>query len=107
MGLSRLLIEAPLSWAAQNPHAIVPPVSPAAAEQRRLEQGANASDTEFKGLVLVHAQTSVEKVWANHGFVRDQSMGVWYEEGIEHIGMWKRLALHGSETDGRGKGMAA
>ena len=42
---------------------------------------------------MVHAQTTVEKVWSHHGFVKDESMGVWFEEGIEHIGMWKRIEL--------------
>ena len=91
LGLSRLLIDAALSWVAQNQQAIIPPLSPATAEQRKLELGHVPDDTVFRGLVLVHAQKTVEKVWSKHGFVRDEKMGVWFEEGIEHVGMWKRI----------------
>lgn len=42
-------------------------------------------------MVLVHAQVSVEKVWEKMGFVTDPRLGRWDEEGIEHLGMWKRV----------------
>ena len=48
---------------------------------------------EWKGLVLVHAQKEIERFWAGLGFVRDEGMGVWWEEGIEHVGMWRRVDL--------------
>lgn len=100
LGLSRLLIDAALSWVSQNSEAIIPPLSPATAEQHRLELGQDPEMVAFKGLVLVHAQTTVEKVWTRHGFVKDESMGVWFEEGIAHVGMWKRIDL---EPEGRKK----
>ncbi|KAL1302687.1 hypothetical protein AAFC00_003050 [Neodothiora populina] len=93
LGLSRLLIRAALSWISQNHEHVVPPLSPAAAEQRRLELGHDPEHNVFRGLVLIHAQTTVEKVYLSHGFVKDESMGTWFEEGIEHIGMWKRVEL--------------
>lgn len=43
--------------------------------------------------MLVHAQVAVEKVWKRYGFFKDESLGVWDEEGIDHIGMWRRLEL--------------
>ncbi|KAL9051130.1 MAG: hypothetical protein Q9162_006202 [Coniocarpon cinnabarinum] len=45
----------------------------------------------WKGLVLVHAQKHLEKTYAKWGFVRDDALGVWDEEGIDHIGMWRRV----------------
>lgn len=69
-------------------------MSPAAAEHRRLELGGGAEvDNVWNGLVLVHAQKDIEKVWNRYGFSKDDTMGVWDEEGIDHIGMWKRLDL--------------
>ena len=42
-------------------------------------------------LILVHAQREVQYFYQSQGFVLDVTMGTWVEEGIEHIGMWKRL----------------
>lgn len=101
LGLGRLLINAALSWASQNAQTILPPMSPAAAEQRKLELGGLAEvDDVWKGLVLVHAQAGIERVWTKFGFEKDESMGSWDEEGITHIGMWKRIEL---EPEGRKK----
>lgn len=69
-GLSRLLTEEAFRWLA-----------------------AHKSDigTEYNGLVLCHAQVVVEQMYARLGFVTDQKLGRWDEEGIEHLGMWKRV----------------
>ena len=53
----------------------------------------NGSSFDFKGLVLVHSQKGVQKVWRKYGFETDESMGTWDEEGIEHVGMWKRVDI--------------
>ncbi|KAE8151729.1 acyl-CoA N-acyltransferase [Aspergillus avenaceus] len=45
----------------------------------------------FRGLVLVHAQMSVVGLYEGLGFEVDEGMGRWHEEGIEHVGMWKRV----------------
>ena len=68
-------------------------MSPTAAEHRRLELGVSAEDDDhWKGLVLIHAQKAItDKVWSRYGFVQDDSLGEWDEEGITHVGMWKRL----------------
>lgn len=47
----------------------------------------------WKGLILVHAQKHLENTYAKWGFCKDDAMGVWSEEGIEHIGMWKRVRV--------------
>jgi hypothetical protein len=94
LGLARLLIDAALTWATQNEDKILPPTSPAAAEQRKLELGGGAEvEDVWRGLVLVHAQAHLEKYWALFGFVKDESMGTWEEENIKHVGMWKRVEL--------------
>lgn len=46
---------------------------------------------DFRGLICIHAQTGVQKVWRKYGFETDEGMGTWDEEGIEHVGMWKRV----------------
>jgi len=35
----------------------------------------------------------VQKFWHGLGFEKDQGMGEWDEEGIMHVGMWKRLSV--------------
>lgn len=57
-------------------------------------------DDVWKGLVLVHAQADIENVWKKFGFEKDESMGTWDEEGIVHLGMWKRIQM---EPEGRKK----
>lgn len=53
--------------------------------------------TTWTGLVLVHAQVDVEGMYARLGFERDEGMGRWMEEGIEHVGMWKRTSTSTSK----------
>ncbi|EXJ87415.1 hypothetical protein A1O3_04375 [Capronia epimyces CBS 606.96] len=50
------------------------------------------TSTGWNGLVLTHAQVAVEKMYSKLGFTADARLGQWDEEGIEHVGMWKRLA---------------
>lgn len=71
-GLTRILTEEAFRWLAANS-----------------EQIGNG----WEGLVLTHAQVDVEKVYQKLGFVTDDRLGRWQEEGIEHLGMWKRLRL--------------
>ena len=53
----------------------------------------NQISSQWKGLVLTHAQVSVEGLYTKLGFVTDERLGRWDEEGIEHLGMWRRLYL--------------
>lgn len=48
---------------------------------------------EWKGLVLAHAQKSVEGWYKGLGFELDEGMGRWWEEGIEHVAMWERVRV--------------
>lgn len=97
LGLSSLLLNAALQYAASHPDEILPPLSPTAAEQKKLEleKEGKSGDvvTRWEGLVLVHAQSGIEKLWKAWGFVRDETMGTWVEEGIEHVGMWRRIEV--------------
>ncbi|TKA70419.1 hypothetical protein B0A49_09219 [Cryomyces minteri] len=96
LGLARLLVNSALEWAAQNAETILPPPSPTSREQRKLAAGGDDADSgedRWNGLVLVHAQTGVQKVWEKWGFVKDEGMGVWDEEGIDHVGMWRRVEV--------------
>jgi len=91
MGLSRLLIKAALDHAAAHPEAIVPALSPAELEKQRLEGKAGA--LPWRGLVFIHAQKQVQGFWEKYGFKVDEGMGTWDEEGIEHVGMWRRIPI--------------
>lgn len=101
LGLARLLINAALEWAARSAAAILPPPDPAAAEAAREHaraEGRGADDVaaleSWRGLALVHAQRpAADRLWARFGFELDEGMGAWWEEGIEHVGMWRRIAV--------------
>lgn len=47
--------------------------------------------SEWKGLVFIHAQVGVMEWYAGLGFRVDEGVGRWFEEGIEHVGMWLRV----------------
>ncbi|CAL5867091.1 uncharacterized protein PFLUO_LOCUS1303 [Penicillium psychrofluorescens] len=88
-GLARQLVQTALDWAASHAKEID--------EAARLLAGrccdAEETPAPWKGLVLVHAQVDVEKMYAGLGFVTDESLGRWDEEGIEHVGMFRRLVV--------------
>jgi hypothetical protein len=67
-----------LEWAANNPRDI---------------SAALCTSERWAGLVLVHAQVQVEETYARMGFVKDDTMGKWVEEGITHVGMWKSVEV--------------
>jgi predicted GNAT family N-acyltransferase len=96
LGLSKLLYNAAVNWASQHPTEIIPPMSPAELEAYKLE-GKKEPDF-WEGLVLVHAQSDVQGLWEKFGFKVDKEMGSWIEEGIEHVGLWKRLPVKGLDS---------
>jgi hypothetical protein len=57
----------------------------------------------WRGLICVHAQEPVVKVYENWGFKVDKAMGTWYEEGIPHVAMFLRLKIPVKELKQRGK----
>lgn len=75
-GYGKILVEQALDWARQHPGEI---------------KGESGED--WKGLMLIHAQLKVEAWYKSMGWIRDDGMGQWWEEGIEHVAMWKRVNL--------------
>ena len=54
----------------------------------------NNAMTRFGGinLVYVHAQRDrTVPLWKRYGFIIDKGMGEWDEEGMMHVGMWKKV----------------
>lgn len=107
LGLGRLLVNTAVDWASRHADQVraggqlvrkvggegeldVPELEGVARERASVEKG-----EEWKGLVLVHAQRGVTRFWERLGFVRDEGLGVWVEEGIEHVGMWRRVGVLG------------
>ncbi|KAJ5485740.1 hypothetical protein N7530_000040 [Penicillium desertorum] len=88
LGLGRRLVETALGWAAVHAAEIDD-----AAAQIAARGNSPVTPTPWRGLVLVHAQVDVEGMYAGLGFATDQSLGRWDEEGIEHVGMFLRVAL--------------
>lgn len=103
IGLSKLLINTALEYAAKQPQNIMPPPSPTRVESANQLGEANEVVGVWQGLTMVHAQVSVVQLWEKVGFteeLRDASGQIeiskephWMEEGIEHVGLWKRLKL--------------
>jgi len=87
MGISQLLMRKAIEFITNHPGDVRLQLD---AAERELHLQKNVS-LEFRGLILVHAQIGVEKVYTRMGFEKDETMGVWIEEGIEHVGMWKRV----------------
>lgn len=90
-GLSGLLIQTALSWLRSNPSFFDPSIT-----ELGLEQMGASTETEIPkwgGLVCVHAQEQSVGTWAKLGFQVDKGMGKWWEEGIPHVGMFKRLEV--------------
>jgi predicted GNAT family N-acyltransferase len=91
LGIAKLLANAPLVWAMQNPTFFNPSITSMGMEK----MGASSLDEipVWKGLMCVHAQEQVAKTWAKWGFELDEGMGTWVEEGINHVGMFRRLNI--------------
>jgi len=94
-GISKLLIETALGFAKEHPYDIMPQFDPTKFEALRQEYDRGIG-MDWRGLVLVHSQVGVQKVWRRYGFEKDESMGVWDEEGIDHVGMWKKMDISAS-----------
>ncbi|RMZ79085.1 hypothetical protein DV737_g3589, partial [Chaetothyriales sp. CBS 132003] len=72
-GLSRRLIEEAFGWLRKH-------------GREDVGQG-------WQGDVLCHAQVAVEKMYERLGFRTDDRLGRWVEEGIDHLGMWRRIEV--------------
>ncbi|KAG6186117.1 hypothetical protein E4U36_000878 [Claviceps purpurea] len=92
-GFSKLLVQTALTWLQSNPAFF----DPSSAEVAQTGGLAKAKLSKWDGLVCVHAQKEAIGLWEKWGFVIDEEMGSWREEGIYHVGMFKRIK---HETDG-------
>lgn len=88
-GIGKLLVNTALDWAATNHHLLC--------DCSRPEEGIDTSpcgvSQRWRGLILVHAQVYAENIYTRMGFERDGTMGTWIEDGLPHMGMWRRMAL--------------
>ncbi|KAF2641853.1 hypothetical protein P280DRAFT_286589 [Massarina eburnea CBS 473.64] len=103
LGLGKLLINAALKHAAKQPEEIYRPPSPTTMEMANLSGKPVQEAGTWNGLVMIHAQANLQPLWERYGFseelrgedgeVEIQKEERWIEEGIEHVGMWKRLKV--------------
>ncbi|KAI4619097.1 uncharacterized protein J4E87_007684 [Alternaria ethzedia] len=103
LGLAKLLINAALDYAGSNPDLIYRPPSPTALEMAQILGNNKEREITWQGLVMIHAQANLQSMWEKHGFheelknddgeVEIPAEPHWIEEGIEHVGMWKRLPI--------------
>lgn len=108
MGLAGLLINAVFDFAKLNPDTIYKPPSPTAMERAQIKEHGKEQQLAWEGLIMIHAQANIKKMWEKHGFseeLRNDKGEVeiaaephWIEEGIEHIGMWKRIEVKRGRT---------
>lgn len=89
-GVSRLLMRTVEDWAARNKGVIDQMYAnvAVAADQKEVDRVRG-----WNGLIGLHAQVQVERMYASMGYETDESMGRWDEEGIEHVGMFKRVVV--------------
>ena len=90
-GLAKLLASSAMTWAQQNPTYFNPYVQELGME--RISAVGTEGIPVWKGLICVHAQEQVVQTWARMGFLLDEGMGSWVEEGINHVGMFQRLNI--------------
>lgn len=88
LGLGRRLVETAFEWASRHAGEI----DEAAVQLAERSHWAGAP-VRWQGLVLVHAQAEVEGMYKRLGFEADVSLGRWNEEGIEHVGMFRRIEV--------------
>ncbi|KAF2683843.1 hypothetical protein K458DRAFT_247257, partial [Lentithecium fluviatile CBS 122367] len=103
LGLAKLLINTALQYAAEHHEDIYQPPSPTTMEMANLRRDSVPEALAWNGLVMIHAQASLKTMWKRYGFaeeLKNEKGEVviakephWVEEGIEHVGMWKRLKI--------------
>lgn len=79
-GFGKVLVDTAIEWVIKHKSHI----------NRQRKRGIGEGNT-WKGLILVHAQKRAVKFYETLGWRADEGLGTWLEEGIEHIGMWRRL----------------
>ena len=91
MGFAQSLVESAVDWAGRHREILRQPNG----GELTQENTERSFDNQWNGLILVHAQKAVKLFWEKLEFVEDEGMGVWWEEGLEHIGMWRRTTILG------------
>lgn len=84
-----LLVKTAIEWMCANPNRWDP--SAKAKGLARLCATSDGVIPRWMGLVCVHAQERVIEVWKKFGFEIDEKMGSWHEEGMLHVGMWRKV----------------
>ncbi|KAI8944370.1 hypothetical protein F4801DRAFT_222998 [Xylaria longipes] len=88
-GVADQLWNAAKQWLMKNPTYFNPSIKELGLDVMKID---NTRDVpEWRGLICVHAQEAVVKVYERWGFTLDKGMGKFYEENIPHVGMWARL----------------
>lgn len=85
-GLSRLLLQTVENWALSHADEINGNSANNSHQNKK-----NTNNAPWKGLILIHSQVQVQSLYERFGYRVDESMGMWYEEGMCHVAMWKRL----------------
>lgn len=95
LGFGKVLVDTALKWAVENAATLGRQLrGKVEKEKKEEEEEEEEEEWGWNGLVLVHAQRDLEGWYRSvAGFVIDEGLGVWIEEGIEHVGMWRRLDL--------------
>ncbi|KAF1923530.1 uncharacterized protein M421DRAFT_75022 [Didymella exigua CBS 183.55] len=101
--IARMLLNATIKFAAEHPELIYSLPSPTTRELAALKAPNTTRQLSWQGLVFIHAQLQLVEMWEKYGFseaLRDEQGNVeidaephWVEEGIEHVGMWKRIKI--------------
>ncbi|KAK3491249.1 acyl-CoA N-acyltransferase [Neurospora hispaniola] len=91
-GIAGQLIRRALDWMREHPRYFSPSVKERGFEALGIDPERDARMMpKWRGLFCVHAQVSAVGAWQRAGFVVDEEMGRWWEEGIEHVGMFCRV----------------
>lgn len=99
-GLAKRMVDLALTWAAEHPVEIDQAYSSTVlASDRESSVRSDNTAQRWSGLVLVHAQTDKEGLYVRWGFETDPTLGKWDEEGIEHVGMWRRIEVKRSSNE--------
>ncbi|KAI1130376.1 acetyltransferase [Nemania abortiva] len=82
-------------WLLENPTYFNPSVKELGFDVMKV--GSAEDIPKWNGLICIHAQENVTKIYERWGFKVDKSMGRFFEEGIPHVGMFQRLEVKSTD----------
>ena len=91
-GIAGQLVRAATQWMQENYVIFNPRPSTVGFERLGMDER-NGVLPKWRGLICVHAQEAAVPMWERYGFEVDHEMGTWYEEGIPHVGMFRRVKV--------------